>query len=558
MPKKVLTRLRIDEGSHVDRGAGEGVTVKLIKKDKKQPFEGVQKPFGDTEDSDEEKAKRLVKLGAKSGKVDGKSPNLKDNDEALGGKDGDSGDGFDGDGDCDMGKGWTPYWKREFTSEQRRTMAHNGQAMAGGGYPIADRADLENAIQAIGRAKKPNKTKEHIMSRARALGCTDCIPDKWMQKSTTKAIAKAQALVVDIFKDGQDEAASFNEVMADIHDSGSIEKLEEDVHSAVHALKDSLSSINKDEGVGDKMSAARESMQEFVDHVTALLPSDVAKAWKERAMKKTMHTSVDANDTMDRRSEIKDKGKIVTIESEGDGEEDVNQPDNKETGATAKVWKSRYDSLVAMDPTHVGYLRHPDNLMDGDEVRAFVDMGKADRAKWIEENPIGQMTEKRMAGLPEPLRKQLEAGARAAAALEKREEAELTTSLEKRARDVHIFAMDSESAKQLNESMVKLHKADSESFDAVMKAVETMFKAASAQDRTNFILKEFGNSQGSSGDTGSGSAHDQLMRKAEQHRDAMEKIGKAFTIEQAYAAVCEKSENNQLFQMAKREGSVAA
>jgi hypothetical protein len=71
------------------------------------------------------------------------------------------------------------YYERDFTSKQREKAAKSGAALPDGSFPIESKKDLENAIQAIGRAKDPAKAKAHIKSRAKALGCTDCIPDTW-------------------------------------------------------------------------------------------------------------------------------------------------------------------------------------------------------------------------------------------------------------------------------------------------------------------------------------------------------------------------------------------
>ena len=76
--------------------------------------------------------------------------------------------------------------KREFSTEQRERMSDAGTAMPDGSYPIANRSDLKNAIQAFGRAKNPEQAKKHIMRRARALGLEDMIPENW--KSKTKAV----------------------------------------------------------------------------------------------------------------------------------------------------------------------------------------------------------------------------------------------------------------------------------------------------------------------------------------------------------------------------------
>ncbi len=69
--------------------------------------------------------------------------------------------------------------KRQFDTKQRKRMAAKGQAMPGGGFPIANREDLENAIRAIGRAKDPAAAKAHIKERAKALGESALIPDTW-------------------------------------------------------------------------------------------------------------------------------------------------------------------------------------------------------------------------------------------------------------------------------------------------------------------------------------------------------------------------------------------
>jgi len=73
--------------------------------------------------------------------------------------------------------------KREFSTEERERMSESGTAMPDGSYPIANRNDLKNAIQAFGRAKNPEKVKEHIMRRARALKLDDMIPENWTSKT---------------------------------------------------------------------------------------------------------------------------------------------------------------------------------------------------------------------------------------------------------------------------------------------------------------------------------------------------------------------------------------
>lgn len=74
--------------------------------------------------------------------------------------------------------------KKDYSPKQRRALAARGQAMPDGSFPIANVADLRNAIQSVGRAANYAKAKAHITRRARALGRTDLLPEDW--KASTK------------------------------------------------------------------------------------------------------------------------------------------------------------------------------------------------------------------------------------------------------------------------------------------------------------------------------------------------------------------------------------
>ena len=77
----------------------------------------------------------------------------------------------------------TPDTFKDYNTEQRSAMAKSGAAMPDGAYPIADAADLQNAIHAIGRGSAPHATiKAHIMKRAKTLGKTDMLPEDWTKK----------------------------------------------------------------------------------------------------------------------------------------------------------------------------------------------------------------------------------------------------------------------------------------------------------------------------------------------------------------------------------------
>jgi hypothetical protein len=92
--------------------------------------------------------------------------------------------------------------KRDFSDEERKKAAESGEALPDGSYPIKTVGDLENAIDAFGRAKDPAKVKAHIIARAKALGATAKLPDSWgvSQKSDFQS-PKSEVTMNKEFKD---------------------------------------------------------------------------------------------------------------------------------------------------------------------------------------------------------------------------------------------------------------------------------------------------------------------------------------------------------------------
>lgn len=79
-----------------------------------------------------------------------------------------------------------PVEKRDYNTSARRRMAETGAAMPDGSFPIANRADLQNAIQSVGRASNYEAARRHIINRARELGAENMLPEDW--KKTTKSL----------------------------------------------------------------------------------------------------------------------------------------------------------------------------------------------------------------------------------------------------------------------------------------------------------------------------------------------------------------------------------
>ena len=86
--------------------------------------------------------------------------------------------------------------KREFDEKKRTELAASGKALPDGSYPIENVSDLENAVQAYGRAKDKGKAKAHIMARAKSLGAESTLPADWSgskkNKKEAKKLAKAK------------------------------------------------------------------------------------------------------------------------------------------------------------------------------------------------------------------------------------------------------------------------------------------------------------------------------------------------------------------------------
>lgn len=75
--------------------------------------------------------------------------------------------------------------KRDVSTDERNNLASRGEANSDGSFPIANKGDLKNAIQAFGRSKNPGKTRALIIRRAKALGATGMLPESWnVSKST--------------------------------------------------------------------------------------------------------------------------------------------------------------------------------------------------------------------------------------------------------------------------------------------------------------------------------------------------------------------------------------
>lgn len=68
---------------------------------------------------------------------------------------------------------------RDVPQDERDRRAKDGTALPDGSFPIGSCEDVSNAVKLWGHASDPAKAKAHIKKRARALGCTEQLPEDW-------------------------------------------------------------------------------------------------------------------------------------------------------------------------------------------------------------------------------------------------------------------------------------------------------------------------------------------------------------------------------------------
>lgn len=85
----------------------------------------------------------------------------------------------------------------DHNTADREADAKSGKAMPGGRFPIENKADLQNAIRAVGRAKGGAAgraaVRRFIMKRAKVLGASNMIPKSWRPDGTLWTMAEDHA-----------------------------------------------------------------------------------------------------------------------------------------------------------------------------------------------------------------------------------------------------------------------------------------------------------------------------------------------------------------------------
>jgi starvation-inducible DNA-binding protein len=139
--------------------------------------------------------------------------------------------------------------KRNYDTQQRRDMADKGEALPDGSFPIADKVDLGNALQSIGRAANRTIALAHIRRRAKALGAEDMLPDWAMTKSVVTPLSTALGVLLADSYSVYHEAHGFhwNVKGADFsqyHDLFSA--ITDDIYESIDPIAENMLKINAD------------------------------------------------------------------------------------------------------------------------------------------------------------------------------------------------------------------------------------------------------------------------------------------------------------------------
>jgi hypothetical protein len=175
--------------------------------------------------------------------------------------------------------GFSLYFDRDYSTEERKEMVEKGEAMAGGRYPIKTAKDVENAIGDWGRTGSSPSVKAHIIKRAKALGAVKSLPDDWVKSTTDSKGEQKMSSIVTI------DGARLE--VADNLTANVIEKHVSGLHSMAADLKGKL-----DKAAADKEEADEEKTRHEKDHKAAIDAKDgqIAALTKQLADAKALTT----------------------------------------------------------------------------------------------------------------------------------------------------------------------------------------------------------------------------------------------------------------------------
>ena len=185
---------------------------------------------------------------------------------------------------------------RDVSQKERDKRASEGSAMPDGSFPIANVEDLKNAIQAVGRAKDPEKARAHIKKRAKTLGEESLIPDEWSAREfsgdavaarSVKEIVESLPVDAEIVEQllAADEA-DLPDAVASVAESLEDPEAAEQVRAAADQIRDLLSPPPEEqmaEGSETSIPGLPDLTPEEAERVSAAEPEKVPDVLEEIA-----------------------------------------------------------------------------------------------------------------------------------------------------------------------------------------------------------------------------------------------------------------------------------
>lgn len=493
MPR-LLKDLRIDDVSSVDVGAGRGVRVMLMKRE-----EPVSKPWASNDqlpaqvqglpDHAKTVFRRVANDRMKAG--DSEVSAIRQAWTAVK-------NGWKKEGDQWVRKAEDDdvATKREFSTEERDSAADRGQALPDGSFPIKNKSDLSNAIQAVGRAKNRARAIAHIKTRARALGASDMIPENWSKRApslseVTLASAALQECIKSVMSDVEinDKDAAIEKLFTEYESYLAGDPAEPELTAMT------LEQLSKayDEALAKEMTKWSDGQKAFYEKLTGdnkrsfagMSPADRDKYMKDHPLK------------MGKPMQKDDK-----TEKAGGGDHDAG---------------SRHGKPV------------------DDQIEDDTDTKEGDSPEPAAQHRTSTATSKRL----EEITKAHDVVKAENADLKKRlgalEEIQARADFAKRARDIGL-------TEAQGEMLLKAHRGDPEA----LKQMEATIKALNEQTKQSDVFKEFGTRHESNGGA---TAYDQLVAKASEIR----KVDPKLTAEQAFDKAISDPANRELVVLEKQE-----
>lgn len=440
--------------------------------------------------------------------------------------------------------------KREFSADERKTLAESGKALPDGSFPIATKQDLHNAQRAIGRAKDPAKAKAHIRARARSLGLTNELSDAFKRASTDCGLFK-------ILKMDGDAAVLFDDAHDDIEMREYADAMMSEFCEAFAALGQSVQSILDDGSVADKKSMIDETIAQFTEHVQGVVPEELEKQLIAASiaaavssgdrrhtngdhvmtaeLKKALGLGADATDAQINAAVTKlatDAGEIAGLKKSVDDLTTANK------ALTANL------AVAKMSDAHKDFMDKAE-MSDADKEK-FKAMAPGERDDHMSKHPINKK-------LPADVQKRLDDADADRATLRILKRKDTLATFTKRAVEIGL-------PENFGEVLMKASDEDDGDADDKKKKeerkkafgqLEDHIKGLTAQLKTGGLFKEFGKAGGAA--TG-GTAYEQLQSKAAELRKSDPKLSEA----QAFAKAYEDPANRELVTLHKSESAPRA